>query len=449
MKPFGGLLVSSCLLFIFFISSEPTSGQINQPNPGANSTASQGQKPLPWKSVATPQGTLSMAAYAGRIRAFGTEASFAATTQTVEEILARTVQAAGGTVPSTLLARKDLYFAIHVLEYGESPASVRFNAWYLYRRGISFKEFTGQRIYGSKDIVVLFLHLNAKGLDSSTVGSLTVPQQTAFSQGLLYDNDPKNHLALLPLGGSAVDSGFARVHYEAAVVRKTPANIQNALSILKLLGLSQAAVPAEVQVPTIPLVVWGSGAIQDATVPSDIRVAGYDVPAGDPSMANSRDGNLLGSDVPLNDEGRYWWDASIGIPVNKVKDLQYSSSDNTIEAAQVSKQSAYAMFNLMLKPIDLQSPNSNLMPRILLGFPLASDPWDKLFAGGGFGLPKIMLGSQFFGGAVFNRVSTPSTLTAGSSASQAQLANDSSLKVQYKLIIGISVPVKSVIDKLK
>ncbi len=151
----------------------------------------------------------------------------------------------------------------------------------------------------------------------------------------------------------------------------------------------------------------------------------------------------------MNDEGKYWWDASIGIPVNKIKDLQYSSSNNTIEATQVSKQSAYAMFNLMLRPVDLQDPKSNLMPRILLGFPLASDPWDRLFAGGGIGLPKIMIGSQFFVGAVFSRVSTPTSLTAGSSASQAQLQNDSRLRVQYKLMFGINVPVKSVIDKLK
>jgi hypothetical protein len=84
-----------------------------------------------------------------------------------------------------------------------------------------------------------------------------------------------------------------------------------------------------------------------------------------------------------------------------------------------------------------------------LGFPLTSDPWDKLFAGGGIGLPKIMVGSQFFAGAVFNRVSTPTSLIAGSSASQAQLANDSRLKIQYKFMFGINVPVKSVIDKLK
>jgi hypothetical protein len=178
-------------------------------------------------------------------------------------------------------------------------------------------------------------------------------------------------------------------------------------------------------------------------------VAGYSLPIDDPNMTTARDSHQLGSDVALDNEGKYWWDASIGIPINKIKDLQYSSSDNTIQATQVSKQSAYAMFNLMLGPVDLKAPNSNLRPRILLGFPLASDPWDKLFAGGGVGLPKIMMGSQFFVGAVFNRVSSPTSLTAGSSGSQVQLQNDSRLKIQYKLMFGINVPVKSVIDKLK
>jgi len=49
---------------------------------------------------------------------------------------------------------------------------------------------------------------------------------------------------------------------------------------------------------------------------------------------------------------------------------------------------------------------------------------------------------------VFNRVSKPQTLAPGAAASPAELANDSRLQTEKKLMIGINVPVKSVLDKL-
>ena len=208
------------------------------------------------------------------------------------------------------MRQKDLCFAIHVLEYGDTPATVRSSAWYLYQPNISFEDFTGQRIYGSKNIVVLFLHVNAKGLDYPSLrAAQAIPAQSlALQVGLLYDDspNPRNRMQIEPLGEGAVDSAYMQVHYEAAVGKKTP-EIQNHLSILKILGLANAAVAGEVTVATVPVIVWGSGVIQDATVPSDIRVAGYDVPTGDPTMATARDAYQLGSDVLLNNEGQYSW----------------------------------------------------------------------------------------------------------------------------------------------
>ncbi|MBZ5613414.1 MAG: hypothetical protein LAO23_05345 [Acidobacteriia bacterium] len=412
--------------------------QITQP---ATSTAGQSsQKTLPWKPIASPQGILSMSDYAANIRAFGNEDKFNASQKTIEAILDKTIRS--GLIPRAVLGRKDLCVAIHVIDYADAAGSLKSNVWYVYHSGISFQEFIGQRIYGSRNIAVLFLHLNTKGLES-----VTAEQQTKLAADKLADKDTK--LKLRSLASGAVDATFLDVHYEAAVVKKTPANVQNLLSILKILNLAQGKEEDVLEVTTNSVIVWGAGVLQNVSVPSDVRVAGYNLPTDDPGMSTARDSHQLGSDVMIDNEGKYWWDASIGIPVNKIKDLQYSSSDNTVQAAQISKQSAYAMFNLILRPVDLQSAKANLMPRILLGFPLASDPWDKLFLGGGMGLPKIMLGTQFFGGVVFNRVSTPSTLTAGSSATQAQLQTDSRLKIQYKLMIGLNVPVKSVIDKLK
>ena len=48
-----------------------------------------------------------------------------------------------------------------------ADVKIKSNSWYLYHKNVSFDEFTGQRIFGSRNVVVLFLHVNAKGLLSN------------------------------------------------------------------------------------------------------------------------------------------------------------------------------------------------------------------------------------------------------------------------------------------
>jgi hypothetical protein len=108
----------------------------------------------------------------------------------------------------------------------------------------------------------------------------------------------------------------------------------------------------------------------------------------------------------------------------------------------------------MIHPVDLSSSSDsykdNWWPRLLAGFPLASSPWDKLFAGGAIGIPlKPVKDFQFFAGATFINSSKPSTLTAGLTATLAQLENNLKQSTTPKFMFGINVPVKSVIDKLK
>ena len=180
-----------------------------------------------------------------------------------------------------------------------------------------------------------------------------------------------------------------------------------------------------------------------------MSIAGYSTSKDEALKDEDRSKLQIGAIGAFNDEQLYWWDASIGIPVHKIKDLQYSSSDNTVVASQVGKQSAYAMFNLMLYPVDLSDPKSNVWPRILVGFPLSSSPLDRLFAGGAIGIPlKPLRNFQFFAGATFNRSKQPATLTAGSAATNARLQNDLRIKTIPKFTFGINVPVKSVLDKL-
>ena len=54
------------------------------------------------------------------------------------------------------------------------------------------------------------------------------------------------------------------------------------------------------------------------------------------------------------------------------------------------------MFNVVAWPVDIKDPKSSLIPRALLGFPLSSSPWDRLFVGGGIGIPKLMCRESVF-----------------------------------------------------
>jgi hypothetical protein len=379
----------------------------------------------------------------------------------------------------------------------------------------SYAKFTGQRIYGASPVYFLFLHLNAgvitlqnatqqvreilrlantpeKNSDDKAIrsnlkatGIADLPVKLREKLLALTDNEIAGGITLnnLPIqtkeddpksvaelrfceaarlqdqfdwssGQGGISSGYKRIRYEAAVVKRTPANVENLKTILGLIlgGVAHAATSCLGL--TDHDILWGAGRIDNIGLPSDITIAGYllepDADVDSPVQEADRARLQIGSTGSYNDEQLYWWDASIGIPVHKIKDLQYSDSDNTVTATQVDKQSAYAMFNIMLHPVDLSSPGDNVWPRILVGFPLASSPWDKLFAGGAIGLPfKPFKNFQFFAGATFLRTTHPATLVAGQTATNSQLQNDLRIKTTPRLTFGINVPVKSVIDKLK
>lgn len=455
-------------------------------------------KPLPWKFLASPTGTLDAKLWLETIGNFGKDAQWdckkaapcAPTPDRIEDLVKETTGEA---------LKKAAYVLIHVVDYDLIAQKKPADKWFLYRSRDGkwaepkwdFEKFTGQRIYGSPSILFIFLHLNVKVVSladakkalSDAVGEeqehrAAVPnnqiaklveglhgaklQDSDFEQAVRANafrnpSDPGQPFLvnireqdsgeqIQWLGDYGVPSTFANVHYEAAVVKRTPANVANALSLFKIFAQGRQDFVA---VRSQKGIVWGAGRITEIGLPSDISVAGYSQAADQPLAEEERSTKQIGAVGAYNDEQMYWWDASIGIPIHKLKDLQYSSSDNTVVAREVDRQNAYAMFNLMPHPVDLSDPKMNAWPRILAGFPLSSSPWDSLFVGGGIGLPwKPLQNFQFFAGATFLVSQHAKTLAAGSPADNAQLQNDLKSKTTPKLTFGINVPVKSVLDKL-
>jgi len=425
-------LVSTATLLVFlrmpFFAQDQTTGAVSSKAPGSRATTNaptSDAEDLPWKLLASPGGVLDPNDWpVDKIRNFAIPSSWPDT----QDLAERLVQTTIGKDPS-----KTAYTIIHIFDY--SPGTKRPDAWYLFRskdasygdRRWNFERFTGQRIYGSNTVSFLFVHLNVKA----------VKQEDANETGQLLEW----------FGEWGVPSAYANVHYECAVVKRTPANVANFLDILKVFGVTKlAAEKAEKEV-----ILWGAGRIQQIGLPSNITIAGYSVAAGETLTSAERSAKLLGSNGAYNDEQLYWWDVSIGIPVNKFKDLQYSASDNTVVASEVDKQSAYAMFNFMPYPVDVSDHKSNVFPRFLLGFPFSGSPWDRLFIGGGLGIPlKPLKNFQIFAGVILDHTKQPATptLTAGSPTNNAQLQNDLKIQVRPQFTFGISVPVKSVLDKL-
>jgi hypothetical protein len=463
------------------------------------------KKPLPWKFLASPTGTLDAKWQDVISKDFGTEAKWDCkkaappcipTPDQIENLVKETTG-------DDIKKLKSAYVLLHVVDYDLVAQKKPADKWFLYRSRDGkwaeprwdYQKFTGQRIYGSPSILFIFLHLNVKVVSlADATKALRDAINAAREAHKLNTPIPNNQIAkfveALPadkklsdsdfeqavkanafrnpsdpaqpfvvnireqdsgeqiqwLGDYGVQSSFANVHYEAAVVKRTPANVANALSLFKIFAQSRLDFVA---VPSQKGIVWGAGRITEVGLPSDISVAGYSQAADQPLAEEERSTKQIGAVGAYNDEQMYWWDASIGIPVHKLKDLQYSSSNNTVVAREVDRQSAYAMFNLMPHPVDLSDPKMNAWPRILAGFPLSSSPWDSLFVGGGVGIPwKPVQNFQFFVGATFLVSEHAKTLAAGSPADNAQLQNDLKSQTKPKLTFGINVPVKSVIDKL-
>src|ERR1035438_770690 len=55
--------------------------------------------------------------------------------------------------------------------------------------------------------------------------------------------------------------------------------------------------------------------------------------------------SVAGTAALLN-EGLHIWDAGVGVPVTKVKDLQYNQTSTGLQPAQVDKSTIFGMVNL-------------------------------------------------------------------------------------------------------
>src|SRR5882724_255332 len=149
-----------------------------------------------------------------------------------------------------------------------------------------------------------------------------------------------------------------------------------------------------------------------------------------------------------DNEGFAHWDVSVGIPVKSVSEVQYNSTDGSVQDKTVSKVNAYGLFHWYPYPVDLKA-DYPWMPSIVAGLSLSGKPLNKPFAGLAMGFRKpLPFRVNVFAGIVFNKVFAPTTLTTGSPATPGELNNDLASHRVKKLLVGIDIPIPQFIKAI-
>lgn len=148
-------------------------------------------------------------------------------------------------------------------------------------------------------------------------------------------------------------------------------------------------------------------------------------------------------------EGRYFWDVSVGVPVNSFRELQFTSEGNRVTTAAKERQDIYGFLNLYPKPVDLKSEAFLTPPHLVLGVPLGSKPLHRPVIGIGTGIFKAPIKFNIFAGMVFIRERVPRNLNQGETATPAELEADLRTRWVRKFMFGINFPISQIKDALK
>ena len=326
-------------------------------------------------------------------------------------------KAPDGTVLQNPGLGDDFHCLIHILRWSDPSApndntqeasqEVTAQNWYVYNNGNakgvrtdriwSQEDFaTANRLYGVKKVWLLYVHLN---------------------------KDPgANYTA----------------YYSFNIAKKTAANVANLLALAKIFsGVGGQAADAA------PRNFWGGSAVETHYVPSDVTVTASIT--RDPAA-----GPLVAVDKPkkYDNEGLYWWDVSVGVPISRINELEFDTTNNTVTSKEVDKQNIFALFNLYLPPKDIKGTGYSWIPHFVGGVAIAKQPLKKFMFGAGFG-PHF---ANFYAGVLFTEVKKPATLTEGSTATPEQLNADIRKSFKPQFTFGINIPVRAVLatmDKSK
>lgn len=322
------------------------------------------------------------------------------------KVLAATVCAASDCDVSA----RDFYAIIHVLRWSDPKApdntqTVEAQNWYVYHVGSWWNtggawtqdKFTdAKRLYGAHHIYFLYVHLNR-----------------------------------------ASTSKRYKARYEFQITKKTAANVQDVFLLAQLLATPGPAPAA----PPPPQNLWGGRRVEIGLVPSDIQIDPRYVT--DTSVSNR--GDELSKAETFNNEGNHYWDVSVAVPLKKISDLKFDSTNGTVTPSKISTTNAFGLLDVYLPPVDLAGKSYNYIPHPIAGVALTGQPLHKVLVGGAIGLHY----AEFYAGALFVKQQQLTGLQTGSPATPPQVAAASHFSYKTQFNVGINLPVRAMIDALK
>ena len=313
---------------------------------------------------------------------------------------------------------------------GTVPApAIDLQNWYTYN--VNEKDrFEGVRIFGSRNVGFLYVHVNVLGNDGS---ALTPPQRALLASPLTVTD--RGH-APIPLDNGFVVKEFQRFNYTWQEKEKLPKLASDVSQLLGFIAQAAGGLPESV------IALYGS-----SQKPLPLKYRTSDITVKLIQLIDQGLGQVEKNQISAqtyDNEGRTRFDISLGVPVTKVKELQFDASDNTVRSKNTDRQHVYAFLNIFLKPVDTKGVTVNSFPHFMVGVPISGKPLDSPFVGMGYGFNKI----QVFTGVVINRERRPSTLITGDMATQNQLESDLKNVYKPKFMVGLNFPLKQIIDAL-
>jgi hypothetical protein len=297
---------------------------------------------------------------------------------------------------------KNFYCIFHLLKWSNPDANnqqtLQADNWYVYHRGKLTKgeASTIPRLYGAREASFIYIHFN---------------KDPNFNE---YD----------PL-------------YKFEVQQRTPAYIGNLLGLANLAngilgGAANKAVGA-------PRETWYGVAKLDF----QYRVA--DITATPKLTRGNVTVEDMGTVQKFDNEGKYLVDFSVGVPVRKISELEFTSTNNTVTANEIDKTKLFAFVNVYPIPVDIKSSSPHLIPHFVGGVALEKQPLHKIFVGAGFG-PVV---ANFYIGALFVKQQELQTLNPGDPASPDQVGADKRRRFKPQVAFGLNLPVGAIVEKLK
>jgi len=254
--------------------------------------------------------------------------------------------------------KKDDFFCIvHIMRW-KDPAGTPDNElnktqtvdkqnWYVYHAGNAWRQedFTDrQRLFGSKNVWLLFIHLNAR-------------------KQFPYD-----------------------IRYEFDLTDLTPAPLQHLLDLAALFAGSGKESTVEAN-PNW----WGMYRIKVKHLPVEISAT-----AETQKPDSSEDPKTMGTAVKFINEGLYRYDFGIAVPIKKISQTQVDSTNGTLSPKSADTTNAFGIFEFYPHKTDVRNTNFSPIPYLIGGVKIGRQPLHNILAGVGWG-PKF---AQFYLGAM-------------------------------------------------